>query len=343
MCSFISCAKFRTIESTPKEYIVFPAPPDTARIQFLTTINSSLDVAGNQSAFNKFVFGEAKPSVLVKPYGVDIRNGKMYICDIGLGGIVIIDFIEHSFEQFIPSGRGSLKLPLSCFVDKKGYLFVADGNRKQIVVFDDNGKFVHAFGEKENFKPTDVFVRDDKIWVTNVKNHKVNVYKNDSTYEFLSYFPKLANNEEGFLNQPTNISVTSDKVYVTDFGAFKIKIYNHDGTYSGAIGSYGKGFGQFVRPKGIALDKEDNLFVVDAAFENVQIFNKNKQLLMFFGGPIIGGGGMSLPAKIDIDYENIRFFEEYVAPEYTIKYLILVTNIYGNDKLNIYAYVEPKK
>ena len=338
----VSCIHNKKKQDIPKEYTFFPLPPDTAKIQFLLSINSSTDIEGEQSGFNKFIFGEQKPKTMLKPYGVQIHNGKIYVCDTGVKGIVIIDLEKNTFDYFIPQGRGTLKLPISCFVDKKGYLFIADGNRRQIVVFDDKLSYVNAFGEAENFKPTDVFVTNDTIWVANVKNHHIEVYKNDSTYKHLSYFPEIEHGSEAYLNQPTNISVTQDKIYVTDFGSFKVKIYNHSGEFIGSVGHYGKSFGQFVRPKGIALDNEENLYVVDAAFQNIQIFNKKKQLLMFFGGAYSGPGSMSLPAKIDIDYNNKRYFQKYVDPKFNIKYLILVTNLYGGNKLNIYARVEAR-
>jgi hypothetical protein len=65
--------------------------------------------------------------------------------------------------------------------------------------------------------------------------------------------------------------------------------------------------------------------------------------LMFFGGNYKGPGDMWLPAKISIDYENLEYFQKYVDPDYNLKYLILVTNQFGPDKLNIYAAIEPLK
>ena len=41
--------------------------------------------------------------------------------------------------------------------------------------------------------------------------------------------------------------------------------------------------GQFARPKGISTDKEGNIYVIDTAFGNVQIFDAKGQLLMFLG------------------------------------------------------------
>ena len=104
---------------------------------------------------------------------------------------------------------------------------------------------------------------------------------------------------------------------------------------------FGKGIGQFVRPKGISVDKDDNLYVVDAGFENVQIFNSNNKLLMFFGGPYNGPGDMWLPAKVHVDYENMQYFKKWVSPEYELSYLIYVANQYGPDKISVYGAVKP--
>ena len=82
--------------------------------------------------------------------------------------------------------------------------------------------------------------------------------------------------------------------------------------------------------------------MVDAGFENVQIFNKDRKLLMYFGGSYKGPGDMWLPAKIIIDYDNLEYFQKYVDPGFTLKYLIFVTNQYGPDKVNVYGRVTPK-
>lgn len=339
---FESCKIFRPQNNTPEQIVIFPAPPDTARIQYLTSISSSLDISKKQSAFSKFVLGEEKPKAIVKPFGVDMRFGRLYVCDVGLKSIEIIDLEKNTFEYFTPTGKGKLIIPVNCYVDVRGYLYIADSGRNQIVVFDNTGKYVNSFGEIIKYKPLDVFVSDDKIWVANMENHKIHVYKNDTTYQFLYSFPELTKGEDGFLFQPKDIYVTNDKVYVSDLGGFKINIFTKEGKFLSSIGGLGKNPGQFTRPKGIAVDKEENLYVIDAAFGNAQIFNKNNKLLMFFGGPYNGKGYMYLPANITIDYENIKYFEKYVDPEYKLKYLIIVTNQYGPDKLNIYGRVEIK-
>ncbi len=336
----VSCNRHLNKTKGEDTLVIFPPPPDTTKIQFLTSYNSSIDVTGEQSAFKRFIMGEETAQLISKPYGIEIKNGKMYICDTGIDGLEIIDLEKNRFDFFIPSGKGQLKQPINSFIDSYENIYIADADRHQIVIFDKDLKFVEAFGEQGDYKPTDVFIYDDKIFVANIKGHKIHVYKNESPYELLYTFPDLGEEDDGFLNQPLNVFVNDEKVYVTDAGSFKVKIFSHEGEYLSSVGSHGKYYGQFTRPKGLAVDKESNLYVVDASFENVQIFNDKGQILLFFGGPYTGKGYMYLPAGITIDYDNLRYFEKYVDESFGLKYIIIVTNQYGPDKITVYGAVQ---
>jgi DNA-binding beta-propeller fold protein YncE len=337
----VACSKNTRLQKSKPEVVVYPSPPDTVRIQFLKSFNTSIDVEGQRSKFGVFLAGEVPPKPIIKPYGVTMHDGKIYLCDLDMNGLEIMDLANESFEYFTPKGLGKLQLPINCFVDSLGYLFIADSKRKQVVIYNENHEYVNSLGGNEKDKPTDVFVVDGKIWVADVANGRVDVYKNDSTYQFLYSIPKDGV-EDAKLYQPTNLFVSPEKVYVSDFGEFNIKIYDHEGNFLNKIGSYGKNLGQFARPKGIAVDREGILYVVDAAFENVQMFDKEGKLLMFFGGSYQGPGDMWLPAKVSISYEGLEYFQKYVDDNYTLKYLVLVTNNFGPDRLNVYGYIEEK-
>ena len=86
-------------------------------------------------------------------------------------------------------------------------------------------------------------------------------------------------------------------------GNFRIQTLSPQGKFLGSFGSIGRQAGQFSRPKGIATDKDGNIYVVDTAFGNVQIFNPQHQLLMVIGERTTSGGPgkFSLPAGIAID------------------------------------------
>lgn len=341
-CMVLACNRQVAKAPAPETLVIFPPPPDTTRIQFLTHFSSSSDLEGKAGGFHRFLFGEETPENMIKPYGVTAHGDKVYICDTGLGGLVILDLAKASFDYFIPGGKGQLKLPINCCLDERGYLYVADANRGQIVVFDRELNFLHAFGETDRFRPTDVAVYQGRIWVANVEDHNLYVYGSED-YSLIGKQPDIAAGEDGFIRQATNISISNNTIYVSDFGDFNIKLYSPEGDFLGKIGAFGNGPGSFTRPKGIALDRESNLYAVDAAFENVQIFNREGQLLMHFGGGYEGAGAMWLPAAVEISYENLQFFEPYVDESFRLKYLIYVSNQYGPSKINVYGFVEEKE
>lgn len=311
------------------ERIIYPSPPDTARIQYLTSISNSSQITKKQSALAKTVVGENKSKLIYKPYGVFIRNGKLYVNDVSLGGgLEIIDLKKKEFEYFIPQESYKLKMPLNCYVDYNDELYIVDAELSKIAVFDESNKYITAFGMNENIKPTGIFIFGNKIYVADSENHRINVYnKNSKQLEF--FFPKSEPGEESYLYKPINITIAKEKVYVSDMGGSNIKIYNLEGEFLRKVGKFGKNIGEFVRPKGIAVDRDENLYVVDASFENIQIFNNKGQLLMFFGGHYQGPGGMWLPTSVIIDYENLKYFEKYVDPKYNLEYLIIVANQFG--------------
>lgn len=339
LASIILNACSKKVSPNTSTIIVYPSPPDSARIQYLTSISTSQNINSSKNSLSKFITGSEDVKAISKPYGIDMFGEKIFVCDLDRAGLEIINLKEKSFEYFIPKGLGQLQLPINCHVDSLGYLFVADSERRQVVIYDENLEYVNGLGGKPEDKPTDVFVKHGKIWVADVGGGRIDVYRNDSTYQFL-YSIEGKKSDKSRLLQPTNIWVTDDALFVSDFGEFTIKSYDFNGNMIGKFGSYGRNIGQFVRPKGTAVDADGTIYVVDAAFENVQMFNKDGDILMFFGGPYQGPGDMYLPANISISYEGLEYFEDSVLEGYNLKYLILVTNNFGPDKVNVYGFIE---
>ena len=345
VCLFLILILFQGLSAggpspdTSDDLIIYPPPPDSTRIQYLTSFSTSTDITGKRSGILRYILGEEESRPIFKPYGISSSQGKIYICDTQLGGLEIINLQKKEFDYFQPTSRGQIFKPINCTVDDKGYLYIADTQRNQVVIFDDQLQYFSSFGNPAEFKPTDVTYLDGKIWVCNLKAKQIQVFS-ESTQNLLQSFPNVTPTDPEYLFSPTNFYVTDQKVYVSDFGDFKIKIFNHDGQFEKAIGSYGQSPGQFVRPKGIAVDRDEYLYVADAGFENVQMFDDQGQLLLFFGGNYKGPGDMWLPAKVALDYENLAYFQKYVDRAFVLKYLIYVTNQFGPDKVNVYGFVE---
>ena len=337
---FLSCSgRHNPVPVDKARITVYPPPPDSARIQFLTSISSSDDVAGTPSFLESYVLGDESAKPIHKPYGITSIRDKIYVCDTMLPGLEIIDLSKKTFEYFTPSGPGKLQKPVNCAVDQNNMLYVADTGRRQIVIFSADGKFVRSVGDGVQGKPTDVCIYGNELYVCDLDAHTIKVYDR-SGENIIREFPGTDKNYPQYLFSPTNIYIHEDKVYVTDTGDARIKIFTITGTYEKSVGSFGELPGQFVRPKGLEVDPKGNLFVVDAAFENIQIFDGQARLLLFFGGRYNQPGSMWLPAGINLDTQNMHHFKEYVYAGFKLEYLILMTNQYGPDKINVYGFID---
>ncbi len=349
---FVACGSKQpelVVGPTPETLVVYPSPPDTARIQFLTRFAGAKDIEGEGGgSFLDALVGndprDSRDQIVYKPYGASLARGAIYTCDTMLQAVVIFDVAGKELAVLQPSeGPGILVKPINCFADERdGMLYVADVGRGEVLVYDSLLAYAATIGAGDILhRPGGAPVHGETIWVADQVGHRVVAFDRH-TREQIGKIPNAGPDTPEGIRQPTNIWVTDNEVYVSDFGDFQIKVYTHDGEFIRSVGKYGRGFGMFIRPKGIAVDREDILYVVDAGFHNVQMFNDQGEVLMFFGGPSDNPGAMYLPAKVTIDYDNIDLFRDYVDPRFDVKYLIVVTNQYGNDKINVYARVVEK-
>lgn len=334
-----ACASRGPVAVAP---VVFPPPPDTARIQFLMRFAGAADFPGDGPSWVDRITGRAVPQPQIrKPYGIDSRPGALCVSDIRLPGLALVDLRKMKFRQF-QSTDSRLVTPSSCVPDaESGRWLVADVGAGRVMVFDSTLAFVTAFGAADSAKPIDVALSGDRIWVSDLGLHRIRVFDR-RTYALLSEFPAAQPGSPEYLLQPGHLAVGDGRVYVSDGLAFTVKVFDLEGRLLRTVGTQGRGPGQFARPKGIALDRDGNIYVVDASFQNVQIFDRDGRLLTYFGGPYAGPGYLYLPISVAVDYDNLGSFQRYVDRRFVLKHLIYVTNQFGPDKVTVYGFVELK-
>jgi DNA-binding beta-propeller fold protein YncE len=180
----------------------------------------------------------------------------------------------------------------------------------------------------------DVF--EHKLFICDIKGHQVHVL--DKTTGETLYKIGKPGSKEGELFHPSNIYIQKDRLYVSETTNFRVQIFGLEGDFIARFGRIGDRPGEFARNKGVAVDKEERIYVVDAAFENVQVFNREFQLLLFMFGRGYDEGNINLPAGITIDYDHIQYFKKYLSPKFEAEYLLFVTSNYGPNKINVYAF-----
>ncbi len=328
-------------EKKEEASVFYPEPPDLPRIQFLASFTGSKDIEPTKSAFDVFLTGKESGSVLQKPYGVGMYDGKMYVCDT-MQGVMVFDFNKKTFSPLQGNhGPGKLVQPINISIDEAGNKYVADAARGQVLVYDKNDFFVRAIGTPGGWRPVDAAVYGDRLYVADIKNAEIIVF-DKATGKRLQQFGQKGDPKD-HLSLPANIAFSPDGyLYVSDIGRFQIVKFDRDGHVRGTFGEAGSEPGHFARPKGISVDRDGNLYAVDAAFDAVQVFDKNAHLLIFFGKPGTGPGDLQLPAKVTVDYDSIKYFAHYADPDFDIRHLIIVTNQMGDRMVNVYAYGREK-
>lgn len=332
-----------TVEVRQKrEPLFYPTAPDEPRIQYLTSFSSSQDVEGDAGTFAKFILGEMPVKSIAKPYGVTLRDGKIYICDTVYNTLEILDLGQKTFEYFESQQAGQLVSPVNVDISSNGTIYVADARRGQVILFDGSGKYLSSIGDKGELQPTDIALWRDRVFICDLKSKTVRVYAREGS-KFLYAIPSTdAVDKDKKLFSPTNIDVdSSGNIYVTDTGGFNVKKYTSSGNLLQVFGTQGDVPGTFARPKGVAVDKEGRLYVVDAAFENIQVFSPRGELLMFFPEQQ-DAARLTLPAGIFIDYHNISYFSKYADESFRIEYLILVASQYGDRKISVFGFGKRK-
>lgn len=326
-------------KSEEKTYTFYPPAPATARFQYLTSFSTEKDLRGKRGGFSAFVLGEEEVSQeIIKPYGLALRDGTLYICDTIAFAIDIVDLKAGSIRHFRPQGEGRLGKPINIAVDEDGTRYVADTAWGMVLIYGADDRFLGSIGKRGETKPSDVVVRGERLYVTDLIERCVKVLDKRSHKE-LFRVPREGDKAESALFSPVNIAVGEDgKIYVSDFGAFNIKIYDPEGKHLQTVGQLGDHVGGMVRPKGIAVDHEGRFYMVDAATEVVQLFNAEGKLLLFFGEPSGSDVGLVLPAKVIVDYDHVDLFRKYAAPDFEVEYLVLVSSQYGPRKITVYGF-----
>ena len=318
--------------------VFYPPLPNQPRLQFLAAFSSEEDFGGT-SGFEDFVAGsDEKGRAFRKPYGVASDGGRILVADTGWGHVVGVDIAAGTLRHLEgDNGAGRVKVPINIEVTPEGHKFVADSGREQVLEYDARDGFVRAYGTQGQFRPTDVAVRGDALYVCDAGGHEIEVLdRRTGEVRFKIGGP---GSSPGQFTFPTNLALDVEgNLYVTDTGNFRVQKFTADGELLGHFGAVGDRPGSFSRPKGVAVDSAGRIYVVDAAFENVQIFDKDFRLLLGFGGPGVEPGNLYLPADVAIlEGEAARLISTYADPRMRVEVVLAVTSQYGPRRINLFA------
>jgi len=293
------------------EPLVWPAPPERARIKFLGALATEADVEGEISfgeSLKQVLFGKEPMGVLISPYAVAVDEKEMlFVADPAGPTIHRMDLTARTYRQVseLPSG-GKLETPVALAV-ADGLVYVADSSLGVICVFSTEGSFKLSFGGDVLKRPVGVAcgTTPPRVYVADAAQHQVFVF--DKLGQPLSVIGQRGS-EPGEFNFPTHLWIDKQgKLYVSDTLNYRIQVFSEEGEHLLKFGQQGNRPGYLAHTVGVATDSMGNIYVSDRQFENVQVFDARGQILMSFGEEGSKAGSFWLPAGLWIDGDDRIF------------------------------------
>lgn len=176
------------------------------------------------------------------------------------------------------SAEGQFNDPTSIAVTADE-VFVADARNNRIQVFDKQGTFKRAFGNKVLGRPMNMAIAGDRLYVPDYFKDVIHVFTLDGEY-------RRAIAAEDGLNSPGGVAVRADgTLLVADTYAQRVVHLAPDGKVLKSWNGIGIGSGDFNYPTGVAIAPDGGFYVADGYNDRVQQFGADGEFIRKWGGP----------------------------------------------------------
>ena len=229
------------------------------------------------------------------PFGITSDSfGNIYVTDSGNSRVVKFSPIGSFLSKWGKegNGKGEFSRPIGIVADDKDDIYVVDSGNNRVQKFDDQGNFILEWGNTGSINnqfsnPMGITVDDlGNVFVADTYNHSIKKFKSNG--EFISSFGSFGTDIEDF-GYPTSLIVFNSKIYVSDSYNNRLKIIDTNGNYLDVWGFSGNEPGNFKNLNGLAIDLENNLYVVDTDNFRIQKFHLD--------GTLLGAWGKKLPSE----------------------------------------------
>jgi DNA-binding beta-propeller fold protein YncE len=206
------------------------------------------------------------------------------------GDILVADTGNHRL-RFIGAGgvrhigvkgreAGEFDAPQGVTADKEGNIYVSDTQNHRIQIFNPDGIYLRAFGEKSEegeadakpgtfFSPADLaFDSQERLYVLDSQNRRIQIF--DKNGKFLKQIGQKVGKIQ-FI-EPVDIALDeNDYLCVADRGGHRVSIFDSEGRLVLGFGSAGSGPGYFPNLSAIE-SSQGRIYVADERADNIQVF-----------------------------------------------------------------------
>jgi len=295
--------------------LLWPAAPEVPRFLYTGTLTGEPnfrtegEARGFINTLGRWIAGldvkPPSPLVLQRPGAlVGDDAGRLYVADASRQALFVFDEkVGELLLWDLAEGATRFQSPAGVAV-APGQVFVSDAELKAVFVLDASGQPQRSFGRGQLQRPTGL-ARDaqrGRLFVADTYAHDVKVYTEAG--ELLQTIGRRGNGA-GEFNFPTHLAWAQDELYVTDTMNNRVQVFDAEGrVLPRTVGSRGLVLGNLVRPKGVGVDGEGNVYVIESYYDSLLVFSPQGEFLMPIGGTGTATGRFYLPAGVWVDARN---------------------------------------
>ncbi len=300
--------------------ILYPPPPEVPRYLYAGELTGEENFRREEPAARgalrrlfDLITGidsaDAPRQILQRPVaGVSDDSGRIYVTDMSRQAVYVFD--ERAGELKIwdrAQGLTGFSSPTGIALGAEGEVLVTDAELGIVVRLGPDGEPRGEIGKGLLKRPTGI-ARDAQqglIFVADTYAHDVKVF--DSGGQLVQLIGQRGE-RGGEFNFPTHLAFARGELYVTDSMNNRIQVFRADGeVLDRRFGGRGLYVGDLVRPKGVAVDGDGTVYVVEGYYDHLLVFNATGEFLLPIGGTGRETGRFFLPSGVWVDGRNRVF------------------------------------
>ena len=209
---------------------------------------------------------------------------------------------------------GRLHKPRVAAFDGDDRLFLADLTDR-IQVFTRDGEFLRGW-RMPAFNvdgPSGLTVdRDGRLLVADTHFYRVLVYSRQGDLLF-QLGEGVQGTTPGRFGYPTDVVLDrAGNFYVAEYGENdRIQVFSPKGQWLRQWGGHGYEPGEFLRPRALAMDEHDHLYVADSCNHRIQVFDTQGKLLRMWGTRGSAPGELAYPYDLTLGPDDTLYVCEY--------------------------------
>lgn len=297
-----------------REKLVWPAPPETARIEYVRELRGPKDIGASESALRRslMALAGAKPSEsvnLARPTDVHCdTDGRLYVSDAAAGRVYVFDPLKHTVTPWVGKGASRIGRPMGIGGDQAGHIVVTDQVNRRVLVFTRDGELKAALGgSKLLINPVDATMdAAGHVYVADSYLHQIVVFALDGSV--VRRIGKTVGDATG---------KAAEAPPVDDGNVWS----QRSATSKDVRENRGGGPGEFLYPLSVAWDEAQGLLaVVDGLNARVQLFDRQSAFVRSIGRMGDTPGSFARPKGaawdadghlyvVDAAFNNVQIFD----------------------------------